>query len=117
MKTNKDISDMQDFKVFPSHASRAKLLEAALLEQEGMGAPQVGIRARGEVEGILMVRVVGESKGSSRALEAEGDSSDPSPVTTERHGDGCHDYPATTTPTLSQGRMPTVRPELMLTTC
>lgn len=65
MKMSKDISDMPDFKVFPSHALRAKLLEAVLLEQEGMGAPQIGIRARGEVEGILRVKVVGESKGAA----------------------------------------------------
>lgn len=102
MKMNKDISDVPHFKVFPSHALRAKLLEAMLLEQEGTSDrhPSQG-RGGGDPQGKSGGRV----QGGSCALEAEGDSSNRSTVTTERHGDSCHVsyYLATTTLTLSQG--------------
>lgn len=59
------------------HASLLKkLLEAVFLETRRHGTPQREVWPRGEMEGILRVRVIGESRGDSRVLDAEGNHSD-----------------------------------------
>ena len=80
------------------HASLLKkLLEAVFLETRRHGTPQREVWPRGEMEGILRVRVIGKSRGDSRALDAEGNHSDHKETWLENY----HLLPSTLT--LNQG--------------